>query len=965
MPPKRTEITSEQWARVQALFEELIESDDPDAVVEREPHPEIAEMARRLLHNHREAAAKGFLDDTITLVRELSSREGPRFHEGQRLAGRFLVERLLGMGGMGEVYLTHDLRLNERVAVKTVRAHLTADPAVRSRFIAEIQNARRVTHPNVCRIFDLFDEGEIPCFSMEYIEGTCLAHWLGSQAPERAAARRIALDLAEGLHAAHRNGIVHGDFKPGNVILAGDLGHLRCVITDFGLARALSDRPKPPGASTEPVVREADRHSIQGGTFDYMAPELLAGGHATFQSDIYAYGKVLGQLMPHNRLVERCLAERPQDRPDSGALIRLLSGGSTRRKWLFAAAAAATGVASYDLLLRRPRLVLTGRQRLAINGFQPAGLGLATTLRELLMTGLRQSPLLTVVADDHLRSVLEGLGLPSALPVSRAQFLEAAVRDGIPLVLEGVLHEVGKGLRIQLQVFEPRSVSPVLGIDEQVDDARRLVRLADSAALRLRRQLGESAGALRAGYTPLEQVTSASPEAVDSYLRGVQEYESARAREALVWFDDAIRLDPEFALAHLRRGMALAASFRVESAIPSYERAFELRGRVGERERLWIESRYYNIIGDFVSSRERCRRLTVLFPEEAVFQRHMAFACVRAGRPVDALPFNRRAVELDSTSDNNLSELIVNEAEANRCDEALELHRRFREQGHQSTLLNWGSGLAYMVKSEYDNARNEFEQMAQSPERERWSHLLRCGPLVLQGRFAEASSALIADLAYDIATDEQTRRQTRRSWLGSLAWLMDAPDRAYSQAVELVRLDASPAWLQPLREGGLLAVTMGETALADQAVERLTEIERRWPSTHTHGARAHLQGAALMGRDDEQAGNLLLEASGLRPDPLTLITLAEWQGRRNAHLARLATLELLELQRPSILRHYFPGLVVLCWIERARCLAKLSRFPESLRLYERVLNHWLPQAGTYKVVRLARSEHERLNLKSR
>src|ERR1035438_3884154 len=124
------------------------------------------------------------------------------------------------MGGMGEVYLTHDLRLNERVAVKTVRAHLTADPAVRSRFIAEIQNARRVTHPNVCRIFDLFDEGEIPCFSMEYIEGTCLAHWLGSQAPERAAARRIALDLAEGLHAAHRNGIVHGDFKPGTLILA-------------------------------------------------------------------------------------------------------------------------------------------------------------------------------------------------------------------------------------------------------------------------------------------------------------------------------------------------------------------------------------------------------------------------------------------------------------------------------------------------------------------------------------------------------------------------------------------------------------------------------------------------------------------------------------------------------------------------------------------------------------------------
>ena len=124
-----------------------------------------------------------------------------------------------------------------------------------------------------------------------------------------------------------------------------------------------------------------------------------------------------------------------------------------------------------------------------------------------------------------------------------------------------------------------------------------------------------------------------------------------------------------------------------------------------------------------------------------------------------------------------------------------------------------------------------------------------------------------------------------------------------------------------------------------------------------------MQGAVVMGRDDEQAGRLLTEASGLRPDPLTLVTLAEWQGRRNDHLARLATLEQLELQRPTILRLYFPGLAVLCWIEQARCLAKLTRFAESLRLYERVLKHWLPQAGTYKVVRLARSEYQRLNSK--
>ena len=175
MPPANRYIPPEKWKLMEALFDRLMDADDPEAVLRLEPNREIAQAVRRLWENDQGAAGRGPLDQTITLAGQPSGPADPCFLPGQLLSGRFRVESLLGAGGMGEVYLAHDGRLHEQVALKTIRRDLAADPLVRRRFLAEVQIARRVTHPHVCRINELFDEGETPFFTMQYLEGVRLS----------------------------------------------------------------------------------------------------------------------------------------------------------------------------------------------------------------------------------------------------------------------------------------------------------------------------------------------------------------------------------------------------------------------------------------------------------------------------------------------------------------------------------------------------------------------------------------------------------------------------------------------------------------------------------------------------------------------------------------------------------------------------------------------------------------------
>jgi tetratricopeptide (TPR) repeat protein len=952
VPPRIPSIPPEHWQQVEVLFDLLMDASDPEAVLQAAPDPVIAAAARRLWQNDQLAAGRNFLDEPITFVRQFVTPSEPSFAAGQTLAGRFVVERMLGSGGMGEVYLAHDDRLNETVALKTIRRDLAADPSVGRRFLAEVRNARRVTNPHVCRINELFDEGSTPFFTMQYLNGIRLTEWLETRLEkDERIRRRIALELAEGLAAAHRAAILHCDFKPANVILTGSPAEPTACITDFGLARAFE----------QTVPARTAALSLVAGTRSYMAPELLEGAAPSIRSDIYSYGKVFAELLPNHRLAARCAAPRPEDRPETLEPVIQALRGSTRRIWIAggAAAVAAASAAAYSLA-SRPSFVLASRQRLAVNGFRPANLRTAFVVRDLLITALRQSPLLMVMADDRIRALLLVLKNQPKLPADTEGLLSAANRESA-LAVEGALETLGSGLRLTLQVFAPGEARPVLHLAEQVDDPRQVVQLADRAALRLRREFGESAGSLRpgGGYVPLATVTSSSPEAVDLYYRGVTEYNQAHAQAALTWFDEALRIDPDFVLAHMQRGIALASQEELVSALPSYEKAFALRHRLSERERLWIEGRYYNIIRDYVSSLATCRRLVVLFPDEATFQRNVAFAATRIGHSQDALPFSQRAIELDPANDNGLSEWLVNHCDANRYDEALAKFKEFRDAGHTSTLLDCGAGLALTGKGEFEKATQAFVRMGSAPERERWARLLRCIPMIAAGQWTQVASDLSADVAYDTAISEELRQMTRRYWLGMMHTWTDTPWHAVPHLELMSRLDASPAWLPSLREGAMLALEAGEHELASKFLDPLRELERRWPSTNTHGSRALLEGL-LLPVDDPKAAALLTEARGLWPDPVTLYYVGRFQNQTGDFESAAATLDMLEEARGRAYRLFFPGLVGLGRVERARSLERMSRFEDAARLYRQVLEDWGDRASRFKIAQNVRSEYRRL-----
>ncbi len=202
-----------------------------------------------------------------------------RFTSGTVLAERYRIIHLLGRGGMGEVYRAEDLKLHQLVALKFLPASLEQNRTRLNLFLSEVKLARAIAHPNVCRVYDVGEIDGLHFISMEYINGETLSSLLrriGRVPLDKA--RELGQQVCQGLAAVHEQGILHRDFKPGNLMI-DDYG--RAKIMDFGLAS---------------LAEDIDDNSIAYGTPAYMAPEQLAGEEVSVQSDIYSLGLVLYQM---------------------------------------------------------------------------------------------------------------------------------------------------------------------------------------------------------------------------------------------------------------------------------------------------------------------------------------------------------------------------------------------------------------------------------------------------------------------------------------------------------------------------------------------------------------------------------------------------------------------------------------------------------------------------------------------
>jgi hypothetical protein len=352
-------MTPEQYQKLKHLFADAIQMDDTrraafldaECAGDAELRNQIDSLLR---HHHPETVIEPggpALARPVDVVPIDDSTGGTvpvgGLHEdlvpGSQVAGRYRIAGLLGRGGMGEVYRADDLTLEQVVALKFLSGGRASNPTWLARFREEVRIARKVTHPNVCRVYDIGEaEGDV-FISMEYIDGEDLASLLrriGRLPKDKAL--QVARQMCAGLGAAHDQNVLHRDLKPANIMIDG-LGQAR--ITDFGIAAA--------------VPRPRERTSFAG-TPGYIAPELLAGRPPSQRSDIYSLGLVLHELVtgrraftaatfeqrlaeaqpsPPSRFVEgldpafesiimRCLEEDPDRRPPSAyAVAAALPGG--------------------------------------------------------------------------------------------------------------------------------------------------------------------------------------------------------------------------------------------------------------------------------------------------------------------------------------------------------------------------------------------------------------------------------------------------------------------------------------------------------------------------------------------------------------------------------------------------------------------------------------------------------------
>jgi hypothetical protein len=237
-------------------------------------------------------------------------RRPPVFETGEQLAdGRYRIAAFLGRGGMGEVYEALDALLNRRIALKTLHPRFIGGLAALDRLKTEVALALRVSHPNVCRVFDLGvadlrpGASTVPYLTMELLPGATLrAHLERLGRLPWHEASDLLVQIAAGLAAAHEAGVVHRDLKGSNVILVADGSRHRAVITDFGLA----DQPGQAGT-------QGDHRQQFVGTPAYAAPEQIAGDPATPATDVYSFG-----LLAFEVLVGREVARAERARTGGG-----------------------------------------------------------------------------------------------------------------------------------------------------------------------------------------------------------------------------------------------------------------------------------------------------------------------------------------------------------------------------------------------------------------------------------------------------------------------------------------------------------------------------------------------------------------------------------------------------------------------------------------------------------------------
>lgn len=554
-------------------------------------------------------------------------------------ASRYQMVAPLGRGGMGEVCLAHDTRLDRRIALKFLTTSLAADQEAGRRLLREAKSSAALDHPFICKTYETGELEGRPFIAMEYVEGSTLKQRLdGGPLPLREALR-LAVEIADALDYAHRRGIVHRDLKPSNVMLTPE-GHVKLL--DFGVARRL---PALAASGADETVTSTLPGGEVAGTLAYMSPEQLEGGQGDAQSDIFAFGLVLHEMLtgahPYMRsspaatasailtgpppalserlaavpevlehVLGRMLAKERGTRYQSAREIRadlasLLDRSSSpapvvasRRTWRVVVPAAIAVTAVVAILpfagwfrVEEPALAFKERDWVLITDFEnltgdPA---FDRPLQAALAVGIEQSQHVNVVPQRRIREALQRMQRADAERLDVDLASEMAVREGVRAVLAGSIARVGDVYVLAARIVDPHTRTAVQTESAKATGTGEVLSALDDLSKRIRRRLGESLAGLAGQDRALPLATTASLEALNLFVEHRRGGGSDH-KPQINLLRQALDLDPDFALAHADLGLALYLSGDRATGEEHFARALSLLNRLTTREQLWIRA---------------------------------------------------------------------------------------------------------------------------------------------------------------------------------------------------------------------------------------------------------------------------------------------------------------------------------------------------------------------------------------